>query len=160
MKIESKYKDYYDSALGSFLESDVVFRRTQEHIRLRRDSVPNLGSDWNQRFYLPDCYKPKHELGYQYVEKTTLYLLGFCGKWYYGIIIDGHTTFLDLNSYAYSKINADELDNMRNRINKCLEIDAFKYENAWNDKLILKYLSFKEAYGCMVRPQMTSKIQR
>ena len=43
MKIYSKFQDYYDSALGSFVESEVVYNRSQETDVISLMDIPIVG---------------------------------------------------------------------------------------------------------------------
>lgn len=77
MKIFSKFRDYYDCTLGSFLESDVVIHRETKNNFIRTGEVEELGNfdaKWN---YIFDGY-----YGKTYGHKN-LYMIGFCGKWYF-----------------------------------------------------------------------------
>lgn len=90
MKIYSKFKDYYDSALGSFLESEVIFNRSTELSFLSYKDHKELGKDFdgritsNQGFMLnhPDLFRK--EISDKFRLDTQLYSfwIGFCGKYY------------------------------------------------------------------------------
>jgi hypothetical protein len=49
IKINSKFKDYYDSAIGSFPDSDVVYNRTPEIVSYDPRELPSLGEDFDGR---------------------------------------------------------------------------------------------------------------
>ena len=50
MKIYSKFQDYYDSALGSFVDSDVVYNRKQETAVFPLSTIPNLGKEFFPKY--------------------------------------------------------------------------------------------------------------
>lgn len=78
MKIYSKFKDYYDSALSSFYSEDIVYDRRQE--TLEHQHIPELDNfvwDYNEKNPGKRCYWSK-----------AVKLIGFCGKWYYVPIQD------------------------------------------------------------------------
>lgn len=106
MKIHSKFKDYYDSALGSFTESDVVFKRIpsiETHIPM---DFPSLGEDFHGLIHSPRSYLAEHN-GLQIDpfmrDRAELYSvwLGFCGKYYPFVTPSG--TFGELVWSRYDK---------------------------------------------------------
>jgi len=88
MKINSKFKDYYDCALGSFLESDAVFNRTPKIEAHNLMDFPSLGEDFNGLLHSPKSYLEEHKgllaLDPMIVHHLELYTfwVGFCGKYY------------------------------------------------------------------------------
>ena len=50
MKIYSKFQDYYDSALGSFIESEVVYNRSQETDIISLMDIPDLGEEFFPKY--------------------------------------------------------------------------------------------------------------
>ena len=80
MKIYSKFQDYYDCALGSFLESDVIVSRNTSHETLRTKDIPSLG-DFDARWTVKEQVSSNHA---RYSHKT-IGMIGFCGKWFYFI---------------------------------------------------------------------------
>lgn len=90
MKIYSKFKDYYDSALGSFTESEVRFNRGPELHFLSYKDHQELGKDFDGRITSHRGFMEDHpelfrkELGDKYRNDAQLYSfwIGFCGKYY------------------------------------------------------------------------------
>ena len=77
MKLFSKFQDYYDCTLGSFLESDVVIRReTETHKVSHKEFAPlgNFEGKWN--------YEYEGRFGKTY-STWAMHMIGFCGKWYF-----------------------------------------------------------------------------
>lgn len=77
MKIYSKFQDYYDSALGSFWESDVIVNRKQSTVQIPYKDMESLGDfrgEWN--------YIEKGPSGTTYGGKP-ISMIGFCGHWYF-----------------------------------------------------------------------------
>lgn len=77
MKIYSKFQDYYDSALGSFWESDVIVNRKQSTVQIPYKDMESLGDfrgEWN--------YIEKGPFGTTYGGKP-ISIIGFCGHWYF-----------------------------------------------------------------------------
>ena len=78
MKIYSKFQDYYDCALGSFTDSDVIVNRKQSTEKEKYIDMPDLVSfngDWN--------YHGKGRYGGHIFGHTKIHMLGFCGTWYF-----------------------------------------------------------------------------
>jgi len=87
MKINSKFKDYYDCALGSFLESDVVFNRTPTIETRYSNEFPSLGEDFNGVIHSSRSYLEEHtglDIQPYLRDHCNLYSfwVGFCGKYY------------------------------------------------------------------------------
>ena len=85
MKIHSKFSDYYDSALGSFLESEVVFNRKPEILTFRPQDLPSLGKDFSSRISSPKHYlasNPDSIFSGTYGCDMYTIWVGFCGKYY------------------------------------------------------------------------------
>lgn len=152
MKIESKFKDYYDSALGSFMESEVVFRRKQEHILLSKNEVPSLGKDFYQKVMVPKEYLNKNS--YLKDSPRTVIMLGFCGNWYYGVFTYGTSGLGEFNRCYLNNLSKKENDEIKSKLNKELEDKIFKDYMEYNDNL--KYFEFNEikkmmSYGSIGR---------
>jgi len=73
LKIYSKFQDYYDSALGSFMESDVEFNRTTSTVKVKSNDVENLGN-FDGRWNIHKDRTYSHSI---------IHMVGFCGKWYF-----------------------------------------------------------------------------
>ena len=88
IKINSKFSDYYDSAIGSFPDSEVVFNRTPKIETYRLSDFPSLGEDFDGNLYCKESYikncDPNHELGTYNPRTSDVYSfwVGFAGKWY------------------------------------------------------------------------------
>lgn len=93
MKINSKFQDYYDSALGSLLESEVVFNRNPgvTTLPVSKPVYATLGSDFDSALQSVQSYfKDHHKLiddgiiSNAVAWRANLYVmwLGFCGKYY------------------------------------------------------------------------------
>lgn len=77
MKIYSKFQDYYDSALGSFMASEVVVNRKQSSVQVPYKDMESLGDfrgEWN--------YIEKVKFGTSY-GSYPISMIGFCGHWYF-----------------------------------------------------------------------------
>lgn len=86
MKINSKFKDYYDCALSSFMDSDVVFNRTPKIEAHNVMDFPSLGADFDGLMHSPRSYLEEHN-GLAIdprIWRPELYSfwIGFCGKYY------------------------------------------------------------------------------
>ena len=87
MKINSKFKDYYDCALGSFIDSDVVFNRTPKIEAHHVMDFPSLGEDFDGLLHSPRSYLAEHK-GLLVVDPMLIHFelyslwVGFCGKYY------------------------------------------------------------------------------
>lgn len=80
MKIYSKFQDYYDSALGSFWESDVNVNRVNNMKKIAYNDIPVInGFDGRWK------YKNNNIYGDQLIK-----MIGFCGKWYFYIYNEDH----------------------------------------------------------------------
>lgn len=76
MKIISKFKDYYDSAIGQGIDPNLIYLREKKEIKVKNNpddpAVGEISSSWFHRSTLIDSsYYSFHA-----------YLLGFCGKIY------------------------------------------------------------------------------
>ena len=77
MKIYSKFQDYYDCALGSFIESDVQVYRVQSTVVENYKSMPDL-KDFDGRWN----YHTHEQYGHAFGTEQ-LHMIGFCGTWYF-----------------------------------------------------------------------------
>ena len=111
IKINSKFKDYYDSAIGSFPDSDVVYNRTPEIVSYDPRELPSLGEDFDgsinsKEAYIQSC-DPNHELG-TFDPRTSevfSFWIGLAGKWY------SFTTLCDtIGALVWSRYAKDVLD--------------------------------------------------
>lgn len=98
MKIHSKFQDYYDSALGSFMESDVSVIRKNSIETINLQDIPDLGEfdgKWDT------VTQGRYGTTYGYKQ---IFLLGFCGTWYYFITNWAtHKTIMDLDDLEFNK---------------------------------------------------------
>lgn len=114
MKIYSKFQDYYDSALGSFVDSDVVYNRKQETAVFPLSTIPNLGKEFFPKY---SDYEVLDHRGNP--EENVVILVGFCGKYYYGLHYDyfsqyaGHEEYFDYAKSAHKYITFEQFKNYR-----------------------------------------------
>lgn len=109
MKIHSKFKDYYDSALGSFLDSEVTFKRMpsiEPHSVL---DFPSLGEDFHGLMHSPRSYLAEHRglvIDPFLKERCELYSfwVGFCGKYYPFVTPSGTVGEMVWSKYSKSAI--------------------------------------------------------
>lgn len=108
MKINSKFRDYYDSALSSFMESDVVFNRNPEVLVFSLVDLPSLGEDFNgllssTKSYLKDNpYLTKFMFGR---DQLYTFWLGFCGEYYPFVTFGRHIAELVRSDYDRAVLN-------------------------------------------------------
>lgn len=110
MKINSKFKDYYDCALGCFLESDVVFNRTPKIEAHSVMDFPSLGEDFNGLMHSPRSYLEEHKglaidprIGHP---ELYSFWVGFCGKYY--PFVTPAATIGEMVWSKYSKATIDD----------------------------------------------------
>jgi len=91
MLIISKFHDYYDSALHAGIDKTVVFRRKTEEIEakewMQREKYfqeLQLRAWYGNTMYYKDTFYTKKNVKYE----LKLFIVGFCGKVYKGVIID------------------------------------------------------------------------
>ena len=112
MKIISKFQDYYDSALGSFVESDVVFERKSgiTTLPVSKPQYATLGEDFDSHIASYNSYLKTHPylLESCMASPRDLYViwLGFCGKYYPMVTPSGTVAEIVWNQYDH---NADLL---------------------------------------------------
>jgi hypothetical protein len=111
IKIHSKFSDYYDSAIGSFPDSEVVFNRTPKIETYRLSEFPSLGDDFDGNIYSKEAYikncDPNHELGtfYPRCSEVFSFWIGLAGKWY------SFTTLSDtIGALVWSRYAKEVLD--------------------------------------------------
>lgn len=116
MKIFSKYQDYYDSALGSFMESDVVIHRQEKEIDIGRIEFPLLC--YNK---IPQWERDKREIVDHNIKTTIghdITLIGFCGQWFFhwvkaDIVDDSLKTVSTHNYVSYDEFLKNYHDNTK-----------------------------------------------
>lgn len=145
MKINSNYQDYYDSALGSFLSSEVVINRKEKEVEIGKTEFPILC--YNR---IPDWQAEKQTVEYNGRKTTKGYpitLIGFCGQWFFHWQ-KGHLTddFRDVTEHKY--VTYDELlkDHQEHTIcynwMKSCKIEKLNDPNKikeWNTDIFEKY---------------------
>lgn len=110
MKINSKFQDYYDSALGSFIESDVVFNRNPRITTLpvSNKKYATLGEDFDSALHAAQGYLRDHQkliedkmISAKQTWAANLYVmwLGFCGKYYPMVTPSGTVGEIVWNQY-------------------------------------------------------------
>lgn len=99
MLIISKFKDYYDSAVGHGVDKTIVYKRDwiRKFDKDPRSSTSENQKQWEEYLAGKTWYHPhrtKHrsyvEKGYGHNRKGTFehFVIGFCGKLYPGVILD------------------------------------------------------------------------
>ena len=139
LRIFSKFQDYYDYAIGSFVESDIVIHRdTKTHDIQTKDIVPlgDFDAKWDYIF------ENKHGKCHGHYPVA---MIGFCGKWYffkYKNTVESNYKELDPSSIEYKTM--DEI--IENNGNKSLFgwKQSANYKNPdnekfWNFDLFEKY---------------------
>lgn len=118
IKINSKFKDYYDSAIGSFPDSDVVYNRTPEIVSYDPRELPSLGEDFDGRLYsaesfLRDC-DPDRMLKLNPTGHLELYSfwVGFAGH-YYPFVAAGGT----FGEMVWSRLDPGTIKDPMNYLN-------------------------------------------
>jgi len=152
MKIQGKSKDFYDSALGSFMESDIVFQRKQEHILLSKNDVPSLGKDFYMKVSIPKKYKSNRDFPN---DMSTVVMIGFCGKWYYGIYSYGGSGLGKFNRCYLNHLSKEENDKIKNEINKELEVAVFEPQDTTYDEV--HWLDFDEIRTMIAHGSLTEE---
>jgi len=92
LKINSNFQDYYDSAIGSFAESEVVINRKTKELN-KRDLQPVIPADIVKRGY------PEFDYVWNMHKDRTfstcaIGAIGFCGRWYYFIWDEGKIRYV------------------------------------------------------------------
>ena len=108
MKIFSKFQDYYDSALGSFLDSGVAVYRKTSTINVPYKEIPRLG---NYDF----SYKVVKDInGRKQYGKLPIHMIGFCGTWYFFVYAQDRRGFF--NKLEYKTFDEIVENNRQNSI--------------------------------------------
>lgn len=108
MKIFSKFQDYYDSALGSFLDSDAAVYRKTSTINVPYKEIPRLG---NYDF----SYKVVKDInGRKQYGKLPIHMIGFCGTWYFFVYAQDRRGFF--NKLEYKTFDEIVENNRQNSI--------------------------------------------
>lgn len=106
MKIFSKFQDYYDSALGSFVESEVIINRKRTEVKVPYKDMPDLGEfdgSWD--------IKKTGKFGTSY-STIPISMVGFCGKWYF-FIHEPPTCGTERNYFVYKDFESIKSNNCR-----------------------------------------------
>lgn len=123
MKIHSKFQDYYDSALGSFTESEVSVIRKKSEVEIPYNDIPDLDEfdgRWNTV-----C---KGRCGDIYGHKP-ISLVGFCGTWYYFVSDCWPNGTASLYNIEYKTINEIIENNKIQSLFKWKQSSTFKDPN-------------------------------
>lgn len=119
IKINSKFKDYYDSAIGSFPDSDVVYNRTPEIVSYDPRELPSLGEDFDGRLYsaesfLRDCDPDRMLKLIPTSSHLELYSfwVGFAGH-YYPFVAAGGT----FGEMVWSRLDPGAIEDPMNYLN-------------------------------------------
>lgn len=94
LKINSNFSDYYDCAIGSFVDSDVIINRKNEKVKVNifkefpNSILKNLKMyDYSWSYHKNSIYGA-----------NTIHCVGFCGKWYYWVWVDVKDKNGDINA--------------------------------------------------------------
>ena len=93
MKIFSKFQDYYDSALGSFLDSDVAVYRKTSTINVPYKEIPRLGN-YDFSYEVVKDINGRKQYG-----KLPIHMIGFCGTWYFFVYAQDRRGFFNKLEY-------------------------------------------------------------
>lgn len=108
MKIFSKFQDYYDSALGSFLDSDVAVYRKTSTINVPYKEIPRLGNyDFSYEVVKDINGRKQHG-------KLPVHMIGFCGTWYFFVYAQDRRGFF--NKLEYKTFDEIVENNRQNSI--------------------------------------------
>ena len=108
MKIFSKFQDYYDSALGSFLDSDVAVYRKTSTINVPYKEIPRLGN-YDFSYEVVKDINDRKQYG-----KLPIHMIGFCGTWYFFVYAQDRRGFF--NKLEYKTFDEIVENNRQNSI--------------------------------------------
>ena len=108
MKIFSKFQDYYDSALGSFLDSDVAVYRKTSTINVPYKEIPRLGN-YDFSYEVVKDINGRKQYG-----KLPIHMIGFCGTWYFFVYAQDRRGFF--NKLEYKTFDEIVENKRQNRI--------------------------------------------
>lgn len=108
MKIFSKFQDYYDSALGSFLDSDVAVYRKTSTIDVPYKEIPRLGN-YDFSYEVVKDINGRKQYG-----KLPIHMIGFCGTWYFFVYAQDRRGFF--NKLEYKTFDEIVENNRQNSI--------------------------------------------
>ena len=108
MKIFSKFQDYYDSALGSFLDSDVEVYRKTSTINVPYKEIPRLGN-YDFSYEVVKDINGRKQYG-----KLPIHMIGFCGTWYFFVYAQDRRGFF--NKLEYKTFDEIVENNRQNSI--------------------------------------------
>lgn len=127
LKINSNFSDYYDCAIGSFVDSDVTINRKNEKVKVNIfNEFPNSILK-NLKMY---DYSWSYHKGSVY-GVNTIHCVGFCGKWYYFVWVE----VKDKNGYTNAErryITFDEI--IENEKKNSMFSFMNKYHDLSNDR--------------------------
>lgn len=86
LKINSNFSDYYDCAIGSFVDSDVIINRKTEKVKIHINDFPSSVLSHQDMYDYSWSYHKRSLYG-----SSCMHLIGFCGKWYYYTWIEKRT---------------------------------------------------------------------
>ena len=108
MKIFSKFQDYYDSALGSFLDSGVAVYRKTSTINVPYKEIPRLGN-YDFSYEVVKDINGRKQYG-----KLPIHMIGFCGTWYFFVYAQDRRGFF--NKLEYKTFDEIVENNRQNSI--------------------------------------------
>ena len=166
LKINSNFSDYYDCAIGSFVDSDVTINRKNEKVKVNifnefpNSILKNLKMyDYSWSYHKNSIYGA-----------NTIHCVGFCGKWYYWVWVDVKDKNGDINAerryITFDEIIENEKKNsMFSFMNKYHDLSNYR-RDLNNDEFFTKEIF--EKYGPIIycsdmdlsRMQQTAMIGR
>ena len=127
LKINSNFSDYYDCAIGSFVDSDVTINRKNEKVKVNIfNEFPNSILKNLKMYDYSWSYHKQSVYG-----ANMIHCVGFCGKWYYFVCVE----VKDKNSYTNSErryITFDEI--IENEKKNSMFSFMNKYHDLSNDR--------------------------
>ena len=154
IKINSKFSDYYDSAIGAFPDSEVVFNRNPKIETYHFQDFPSLGESFDgnvmsKEAYIADCDK-EHEFDTfdPRLSDLTSFWLGLAGKWY------AFTTTSDLiGTIVWSRHSKADLENPPERFKALFDPSVIMHAKQIDFEDLKKYSLFDYYYArtCGIR---------
>ena len=108
MNIFPKFQDYYDSALGSFLDSGVAVYRKTSTIDVPYKEIPRLGN-YDFSYEVVKDINGRKQYG-----KLPIHMIGFCGTWYFFVYAQDRRGFF--NKLEYKTFDEIVENNRQNNI--------------------------------------------
>lgn len=135
MLITSKFTDYYDEAINATIDSDILYHRIQNNIRLEYDHYLYKKID--------SILHPDNNLIYRFKDSKAIirpFYIGFCGKIYQGYTYIPNIRNSNENIYGFEK-SSFPLEILKMPFNKRFSIkndSAYNFEELLDSKIIVK----------------------